>query len=1378
MSFRRQVQDAIVLGLALVCLSAPNSASAQAWDGGGGNDNWSTAANWNPDGVPANNGTANLVIAGNARLTPNADAAWDFAGLTFNNTAGAFTLGGSQLTIRTGGITNNSTNTQTIGNNIVLNIGQTWNAASGNLTATGVISGGGSFTKSGSGLLTLTGVNTFTSILSVAVNGGPLNIQNGSALGSSGATNYTLINSGGAVQLQGNISVAEPFQLLGDGISSTGTLRNISGVNTITGTVYLWTSSTIGADAGALSLSGVISQDTNGLGLTKVGAGTVVLSAANTYSGATAVNAGRLTVNNVSGSGTGTGAVTVAANGTLSGSGTITGAVTLSGTVEPGVNTGTLRTGAETWATGGHYVWQINQSDGTRGSATGWDWLSGTGTLTISATSANPFTIHITSLDLTNAPGQAANFNNTQSYTWTIATGSSISSFAANKFVLDASAFQNSLGGGTFSIAQSGSNINLVFTPFSGTTLGNGIDPGNASLAPGGAATMADAFTFQTASGTDAITAVTVTLATGTSGGLSLVEITNDAGNTVFGSVSNPASDTPAITLTTNITATTTSTQYKIRVTPKSHAAMPAPPGSICSVTAFVSAWTGTNAHAGTDSGGTTVTIDNLSPGNVTGSTATPGSGQVALSWTNPGDSDLGTIIVLRRATSAVGDTPTEGATYAVGNTIGSSTVACVVTAPAASCTDTGLTNGTSYNYKIFTRDVNGNYSTGVVPTGSPATPNPTISGNVFEDVNYGGGAGRSRVASSGTSCGGTRVELYSSGGVYSAFTTTDASGNYSFTNLAAGTYYVRVVNSSITSSRAGCTGSAVAVQTYRTDATSGAAVPVTDYVGGTDPSVVDPGNGSTGATFSTTTFVYSAVLTGTAQSVTKAVVSSTDITGLDFGFNFDTIVNINGANQGSLQQFILNANLLSNTGLSQAGRTAGIDNAIWMISNGTGAAGSGLRSSNNYFSGGVATISPTSPLQAIADPVILDAQTQPGWSGVPIVQLSGSLAGAGARGLDLEAGGSTVRGFTINGFAGNSNSAGVWIGAGNGSTIQGNYIGTDAAGSASAANYQGIYVATSSNTIGGSTSTQRNVISGNTWRGILVDNGGGAAGSNVIRGNYVGTNAAGSAPLANSIGIYLSQSPNNIVGGTGAGEGNVTSGNTNYGIYLVYPGASGNLVQGNTVGLNAARSGTVPNGSSGVEICCIAPNGATGNTIGGTTAAAANVISGNGGRGVLVRGGAGNAIRGNSIYGNGGIGIDLGADNVTLNDGAKPAGQPNVQMDFPVFTAAVLSGTTLTVAGYVGNAPGQSLFGAARVEIFKSDSDPSGYGEGQTYLGVLTADGSGNFSGPLTVSGLVLGDRITATATDGSGNTSEFGANVPVTGSLFFFRKREIEYP
>jgi hypothetical protein len=144
----------------------------------------------------------------------------------------------------------------------------------------------------------------------------------------------------------------------------------------------------------------------------------------------------------------------------------------------------------------------------------------------------------------------------------------------------------------------------------------------------------------------------------------------------------------------------------------------------------------------------------------------------------------------------------------------------------------------------------------------------------------------------------------------------------------------------------------------------------------------------------------------------------------------------------------------------------------------------------------------------------------------------------------------------------------------------------------------------------------------------------------------------------------------------------------------------------------------------------------------------------------VHVSSGVNNAILENSIYGNTLLGINLGSDLVTPNNGTKNAALPNSDMDFPVITASNLLGTTLTVAGYVGSAPNQGTFGNARVEFFKSDNDPSGYGEGPTYLGFLTTDVNGNFAGSLTVSGLAASDRITATATDTSNNTSEFAAN------------------
>lgn len=152
-------------------------------------------------------------------------------------------------------------------------------------------------------------------------------------------------------------------------------------------------------------------------------------------------------------------------------------------------------------------------------------------------------------------------------------------------------------------------------------------------------------------------------------------------------------------------------------------------------VTGTVTAITVTGVSAGSDTDSATVTIDNAAPAAVTSATATAGNTVVDLAWTNPADSDLNTILVLRRASSAVTDAPTEGTVYSVGNAVGSSTVACLVSGspPTTSCQDTSLSNGTAYHYKIFTMDSRNNYNAGTVPTGSPATPvapSLTVSGS------------------------------------------------------------------------------------------------------------------------------------------------------------------------------------------------------------------------------------------------------------------------------------------------------------------------------------------------------------------------------------------------------------------------------------------------------------------------------------------------------------------------------------------------------------------------------------------------------------------------------------------------------------------------
>ena len=90
------------------------------WNGGGADANWSTPTNWTGGVAPANNGTAAIVLAGTAHLSPNVDTNWDISSLVFSNNAGAFVLGGSALNIRSGGVTNSSASGQIINNAILL----------------------------------------------------------------------------------------------------------------------------------------------------------------------------------------------------------------------------------------------------------------------------------------------------------------------------------------------------------------------------------------------------------------------------------------------------------------------------------------------------------------------------------------------------------------------------------------------------------------------------------------------------------------------------------------------------------------------------------------------------------------------------------------------------------------------------------------------------------------------------------------------------------------------------------------------------------------------------------------------------------------------------------------------------------------------------------------------------------------------------------------------------------------------------------------------------------------------------------------------------------------------------------------------------------
>ncbi len=341
--------------------------------------------------------------------------------------------------------------------------------------------------------------------------------------------------------------------------------------------------------------------------------------------------------------------------------------------------------------------------------------------------------------------------------------------------------------------------------------------------------------------------------------------------------------------------------------------------------------------------------------------------------------------------------------------------------------------------------------------------------------------------------------------------------------------------------------------------------------------------------------------------------------------------------------------------------------------------------------------------------------------------------------------------------ISGNADS-GVYIDASN-TTVKGNLIGTNAAGTGAIRNGSvgsatgGVFIASGTGSvIGGMTAADRNVIAGNGGAGIWIE---GTTGSHTIQGNYIGVDMTGDTALANNrwgIVLNLGAISNVQIGGTAAGAGNVIAGNeASTGGVFIGGNAIGTVLEGNRIGVGATTNTALSSVQAvGVRIQASATN----TRVGGTVAGAGNVIARNGSVGVTIIGNtSGTTIQGNAIYGNNGLAIDLGNDGITANDGALTTGQPNQLMDKPVLSNANLVGSNLTLAGYVGSAANQNTFANSRIEFYRTTSSSS------VFLGALTTDVNGNFSGTLDVTGLGLtqSDPIIATATDPNGNTSEF---------------------
>lgn len=322
----------------------------------------------------------------------------------------------------------------------------------------------------------------------------------------------------------------------------------------------------------------------------------------------------------------------------------------------------------------------------------------------------------------------------------------------------------------------------------------------------------------------------------------------------------------------------------------------------------------------------------------------------------------------------------------------------------------------------------------------------------------------------------------------------------------------------------------------------------------------------------------------------------------------------------------------------------------------------------------------------------------------------------------------------------------------GSNAIIQGNFIALNAAGTAKVGTpFAGILINNASATIGGLGAGEGNVIAANTG---IEFSGNPALGrsTGTVQGNFIGTDAPGTTALnlGSGTGIDVSHASGVVING-----GNVISGNGT-GISIHSSGISGassdsTTVQGNFIG--TAADGVTALGNTGVGVDIFISDN---NVIGGTNSGEGNVIAFNGGVGVGIGIGTHNPIQGNSIFSNGGLGIDLDTAGVSLNDlGDSDTGANNLQ-NFPRITAVTATSGNVAISGVLNSRPSTDY----RLEFFNNDAaDPSGFGEGQTFLGfadVTTDTGSNatfNVSFPFAGSVKV----VTSTATDPDGNTSEF---------------------
>ncbi|MFC1511417.1 right-handed parallel beta-helix repeat-containing protein, partial [Candidatus Margulisiibacteriota bacterium] len=333
-----------------------------------------------------------------------------------------------------------------------------------------------------------------------------------------------------------------------------------------------------------------------------------------------------------------------------------------------------------------------------------------------------------------------------------------------------------------------------------------------------------------------------------------------------------------------------------------------------------------------------------------------------------------------------------------------------------------------------------------------------------------------------------------------------------------------------------------------------------------------------------------------------------------------------------------------------------------------------------------------------------------------------------------------------------------------NENVVIGNYIGTDSTGNIAVPNtLDGLKLSESAqgNFVGGANAGEGNVISGNSSAGIRMHDESGHAtrvNDNQIKGNLIGTKENGIEALGNNVGIYLlNDVKDNQIGGTAAGEGNVIAGNHGTGIEVSLPAdATGNVIAGNYIGTDLTGAVALGNNGHGVAVSALGP----------LTIGTENSIANNTQDGINIDATEKITVTGNNIWNNTGLGINL-------------VNNANGGIAVPTIDTATLDGDQLEVSGVVDPASGlsepQSLDPTltAEIEIFLAGvEDPSGAGEGRTYLDKVTSatqgDG-GDWTLTYTIPAEIIineGDKISATATNANNSTSMFALNAEVASA------------